>query len=85
MNVNDSVLELNCPPLRKRKPFMALDKDPEPVLTDYLEPIEILTHNITVDEMYPDNIQVLAAYIRSPYTDNHRDVCALFEELNCEY
>lgn len=85
MNVNDSVLELNCPPLLRRKTFVPLDKDPEPVLTDYLEPIETLTHNVTMDEMYPDNIHGLAAYIRSPYTENHRDICTLFEELNYEY
>lgn len=85
MNVNDSVLELNRPPLPRRKQFTPLDKDPEPELTDYLQPIERLTHNIILEEIYPDSIHGLAAYIRSPYTDNHRDVCALFEELNCEY
>lgn len=41
VNVNDSVLEEICPKVKKRKSFTR-DKDPEPVIGDYLIPIQPL-------------------------------------------
>lgn len=87
INVNDSVLELpsaTCGQPRKRRSFTPIDKDPEPVLADYLEPVEMLHHHVTMDEV-SDGGQRRPACMRPPHTDNYASVYELFDSLTCEY
>lgn len=90
INVNDSVLELpsSCRRRRqrsKRRSFRAMDKDPEPVLADYLQPIEMLCHRVTLDDVAAAAGQRRPACMWPPYADNYADVYGLFDSLNCEY
>lgn len=79
INVNDSVLELACPKVRRRKSFTRTDKDPEPVLTDYLTPIKIMSHIVPVSDIRAD------LTVRPPDTNNFERVYELLDALNCEY
>lgn len=66
VNVNDSVLEEICPKVKKRRSFTR-NKDPEPVLGDYLTPIVPLELKIercdsTIELKQPDNFDYNRMY-----------------------
>lgn len=77
--MNDSVLELVCPKVTRRKSFTRSDKDPEPELTDYLTSIKLMEHVAPVSDIKSN----LTA--KSPDTNNFERIYDILDALNCEY
>lgn len=92
INVNDSVLELNAAATRKpRKPQRPFaDRDPEPVLADYLRPVAAVrdryAERYAAEEARP-KFGALAeadyeAGVTQAYHVNYEAVCEVFDRLN---
>lgn len=83
INVNDSVLELKCDGPRRRKPFVPSNRDPEPVFSDYLLPIERLgDHHIRADDLVGSMPSNWDSGSTSGGGVNYANVCELFDRLN---
>lgn len=92
INVNDSVLELRCGPASghtKRKSVTRTDRDPEPVLNDYLQPVERIGDQLTSAGLLDELAALKTRGGRSPtFTAvqdvNYEIVSELFDRLNNE-
>lgn len=90
INVNDSVLELQCAPTAsrmKRKPFTSTDRDTTPVLSDYLQPVERLSDQLTHAGLADDfkvsrAIGAESTYLTSIQDVNYDMIAQLFDRLN---
>lgn len=77
VNVNDSVLQDIYPKIRKHGSSIPMEKDPEPILGDYLNPIKPLELKIETCDYSP-------TAVKETETFTYHRVNDLFKALNVD-
>lgn len=77
VNVNDSMLDSIYPKTKKQRRSTPTDKDPEPVLGDYLNPILPL-------ELKIERCDYSSTKVTETETFNYHRFCHLFKALNVD-
>lgn len=76
-------MDVQCDPnnyQRRLKSFVrSHDKDPEPILTDYLRPIEVMPRD-KLDDFGCEQFRL----VQGPDSDVFFEACELLDRLDCE-